>query len=117
VTRAEKAGIVDAGERFRPDDNATREELADMLYRYASYRNLKTDITGAPDFNDASSVRDEYADGVKFCTKTGIIGGYSDGTIKPENSATRAEVATMIMRFAKYLEASLRDNSMTKANV
>ena len=104
VAWAEQLGIVNAGGKFRPDENATREELADMLYRAAYCFYTKIDINAAPDFKDMSSANSEYADGIKFCTKNGIIGGYTDGTIKPANSATRAEVATMIMRFAKYLK-------------
>jgi hypothetical protein len=109
VAWAEETGIVKAGGKFRPDENATREELADMLYKTAYYSYIKTDISGTLDFKDAASVKSEYADGVKFCTKNGIIGGYSDGTIKPANSATRTEVATMIMRFVKSLQGATID--------
>ena len=103
VAWAEKAGIVNAGGKFRPDVNATREELADMLYRYALYMNKKTDLSGAKDFADMAKVSAAYVDGIKFCTVNGIIGGYEDGTVRPHNSATRAEVATMIKRFENYL--------------
>ncbi|MBQ7821819.1 MAG: S-layer homology domain-containing protein [Clostridia bacterium] len=116
VAWAEKAGIVNAGGTFRPDENATREELADMLYRFASYSYRKTDLTGASDFKDSATVNAAYADGIKFCTSNGIIGGYEDGTIKPKNSATRAEVATMMMRFANYLENTEYDNAKIEAN-
>ncbi|MBQ7822470.1 MAG: S-layer homology domain-containing protein [Clostridia bacterium] len=103
VAWAEKNEIVTKGTSFRPDDNATREELADMLYRYAFSRYKKTDIMDAKQFADSADVSPEYADAVKFCSANGIIGGYTDGTIKPKNTATRAEVATMIKRFAAYL--------------
>jgi hypothetical protein len=103
VAWAEENGIVDAGGKFRPDDKATREEMADMLYRFADMLYKKIDITGAKDFTDSAKVNSKYTDAVKFCTASGIIGGYSDGSIKPQNSATRAEVATMIKRFMSYL--------------
>ncbi len=103
VAWAEKNGIVKAGGKFRPDDNATREELADMLYRYAVMLYKGGSLEGATDFADSKDISPDYLDGVKFCTINGIIGGYSDNTIKPKNSATRTEVATMIKRFVTYL--------------
>lgn len=109
VAWAEENGIVDAGGKFRPDDKATREEMADMLYRYANKLYKKTDISSAKNFTDSASVNAKYADGIKFCTVNGIIGGYSDGSIKPANSATRAEVATMIKRFMSYLATAESD--------
>ncbi len=118
VAWAEANGIVDAGGAFRPDDNATREELADMLYRYAKSQYKKIDLSAAKAFTDSASVTAKYADGIKFCTVNGIIGGYTDGSIKPKNNATRAEVATMIQRFVKALstfevdaDAAIADSS------
>jgi hypothetical protein len=36
--------------------------------------------------------------------KAGIVGGYPDGNFKPQGEATRAEVATMLMRFIEAME-------------
>jgi hypothetical protein len=116
VAWAEKNGIVNAGGKFRPDENATREELADMLYRFADSQFRKIDLSKAEAFKDSAKVNAAYADGIKFCTVNGIIGGYTDGTIRPQNSATRAEVATMIMRFNKYLEKSPIDKDKVLAD-
>ncbi len=111
VAWAQNNDIVDAGKNFRPNSNATREEMADMLYRYAKKLCKEGTLDGAVDFADSASITPAYTDGVKFCTKNGIIGGYSDNTIKPKNSATRAEVATMIQRFENYLEKANADPS------
>lgn len=113
VAWAEKNGIVKAGGKFRPDELATREEMADMLYRYADMLYKKFDLSAAKSFTDSASVNADYADGIKFCTANGIIGGYSDGSIKPGNSATRAEVATMIRRFNDYI--SMAETDIEKA--
>lgn len=115
VAWAEKAGIVAKGGKFRPDENATREELADMLYKFAKYNNRKIDLNGATEFKDAGKVNAAYADSIKFCTKYGIIGGYEDGTIRPQNSATRAEVATMIRRFNNYISGAPVDLAKVKS--
>ncbi len=113
VAWAEGYGIVDSGEKFRPNENVTREELADMLYRYARYECRKIDLSNEKSFNDSSYIKALYADGVKFCTINGIITGYGDGTVRPQNSATRAEVAAMIMRFNNYLvNAPIDKNSI-----
>jgi hypothetical protein len=97
VAWAEAHGIVDKGGAFRPDDNATREEMADMLYRYAKAYGMDTSKSSELTFKDASSVT--YKDAVSYCVGAGIIAGYDDNTVKPAGEATRAEVATMLKRF------------------
>ncbi|MBQ7821574.1 MAG: S-layer homology domain-containing protein [Clostridia bacterium] len=98
--------------RFRPDDAITREELADMLYRF-TYNAYKTDSyeNAVLSFPDASSVSPEYKAGVAFATDLGIISGYTDGTVRPNNTATRAEVATMLDRFLNKLQMLETDYS------
>ena len=103
VAWAMNNGIVEKTTVFRPDDNATREELAYMLYNYAKMVSKEGSLDGAKEFDDLDNSNPDYLDAIKFCTKNGIIGGYSDNTVKPKNEATRAEVATMIVRFDNYL--------------
>ncbi|MBQ7821803.1 MAG: S-layer homology domain-containing protein [Clostridia bacterium] len=94
-------GLVDKSlTTFRPDEAATREEMADMLYRLTR-KQLKTkDYSGTTfTFSDAASVTPAYAAGIAFATDNGIIAGYTDGSVKPKNTATRAEVTTMIRRY------------------
>ena len=98
VSFAYSNGIVDSGDAFRPDDNVTREELADMLYRYAQNTGKNVELADI-DFTDADSITESMKDSVAYCVNAGIIKGYNDNTFKPTNSATRAEVATMILRF------------------
>ena len=105
VDWAYSAGLVADGiTKFRPDDAVTREELADMLYRLTLNQYKTKEYDGkALDFSDAANVSSEYKSGVAFATDIGVISGYTDGSVKPKNTATRAEVATMICRFAaKY---------------
>ncbi|MBQ7821470.1 MAG: S-layer homology domain-containing protein [Clostridia bacterium] len=117
VQWAEEKGLVDAGASFRPDDKATREELADMLYRYAKSEYKAGDVSGvAMSFSDAASVDAKYANGIKFCTSNGIIGGYEDGSVKPKNSATRTEVSAMIERFVSYLTHTEADGELAYQN-
>ncbi len=96
VSFAYANGIVDSADLFRPDENVTREELADMLYRYAKSTGKVVNLSELT-FADAGDITAK--DAVAYCVNAGIIKGYDDNTFKPLNSATRAEVATMIQRF------------------
>ena len=85
------------------DQNLTREQLATMLYRYAQYKGYdvsvgeNTNILSYPDFSTVS----EYAvEALQWACGAGIISG-KDGLLDPAGSATRAEVATMLMRFCQ----------------
>ncbi len=103
VKWAYNAGIIEGADSFRPNDPITREELADMLYKY-TLKQYKAKAISSPklDFTDASSVTPAYAAGVAYAIENGIIKGYDDGTVRPKNGATRAEVATMTKRFADF---------------
>ena len=95
--------LVDGGENFRPDDMITREELADMLYRFAKAEGKDTsgDKLG---FKDADNISADKRDALAYCVKLGIISGYDDNTVHPNGSATRAEVAAMLTRFIKNVK-------------
>ena len=99
VAFAYSKNICDGTDSFRPDDNVTREELADMLCRYAKY--MGKDTQGAElKFEDSSQITESMKNSVSYCVSAGIVSGYENGRIfKPKNSATRAEVATMIKRY------------------
>ncbi|MBQ7821052.1 MAG: S-layer homology domain-containing protein [Clostridia bacterium] len=92
-------GVIAEGDSFRPDDSVTREELADMLYKYALTKGYTPTEGELKTFADADKITPAYAEAVSFCVNSGIIGGYEDGTIRPQNGATRTEVAAMVQRF------------------
>lgn len=90
---------------FAPDMLVTREQLATILYRYATYR-YGSEPEGSADlsgFADHAKVGSWAKDAVSWANSAGIIQGSRDSAgrlwIYPQNSATRAEVAAMIMRF------------------
>ena len=90
--------------KFKPNDNITREQLAVILQRYAAYvgkdDTTQGDLTVFSDYKDVSN----YAlEGMRWAVGVGIIKGNADGTLKPKGTATRAEAATMIMRFKEDL--------------
>jgi len=94
-----------ANGEFRPDDPLTRQQLATFLMRYAYFRGYDTDLCAdLTHFDDAYQIA-EYADeAMCWAYGAGIITGTSAFTLSPLNPATRAQVATMMMRFVNYFE-------------
>ncbi len=85
---------------FDPDAGITREQLAVILYRYAAfcgYDVTGTDLTG---YLDAEEISDYAVDAVRYAVAKGIISGKTETALAPRDGATRAEVATMLMRFS-----------------
>lgn len=84
------------------DAPVSREQLAAMLYRYAAASGLDTaassELTG---FADAGDVSGYAAEAMAWAVGAGLIGGTDKGELNPSGSATRAEVATILMRFCE----------------
>lgn len=99
VANGYRAGI------FSPDDNVTREQLVTMLYRYA--KSGGWDVTASQSslsgFADGSAVHDYAKDAMAWAVSAGIILGNNNGDLSPEGCATRAEAATILMRFCKNI--------------
>ena len=93
---------------FSPDDPVTREQLAAILYRYAQQKGLG--FTGAwaftPEFSDAADITDYAYEPMCWMNMNGIIQGMDDGTLLPKDNSTRAQIATMFMRFRKKMMES-----------
>ena len=90
------------GEIFDPDGDITREQMAVMLYRYAQYKDY--DVTGSADLSgyaDADSVSSWAQYAVAWAVDAGLISGVGNNTLNPQGSATRAEIATILMRFVE----------------
>ena len=85
------------------DQDLTREQLAVMLYRYAQYKGC--DVSAGEDANilsyaDAFDVSEYAIPAMQWACGAGVISG-KDGALDPAGSATRAEVAAMLMRFCQ----------------
>ena len=94
---AERGVVTGYGDgSFRPDRIITREQLAAMLYRYAGKPAVSGSLTRFP---DAGSVSGFAADAMTWAVDQGIIGGTAAGTLNPQGTATRAQVAAMLTRF------------------
>lgn len=95
-------GIGDG--KFDPLGKITREQMATILFRYTEMRGVadtskRGDLSGFPDEKQIS----EYAtDAVAWAVGEGLILG-SDGMLLPQGDATRAQVATILMRFIENI--------------
>ena len=89
---------------FGPGDFINREQLATMLYRYAQTQGYnvedKADLSGYPDYR---YVNDFAQEAMQWCVAKGIITG-DNGNLSPQKSASRAECATMVMRFLRAIK-------------
>lgn len=81
----------------------TREQLATILYRYAKQKGYdvskSTALTG---FSDADKVSGYASEAMQWAVAEGLLQG-SNGKLNPQGSATRAQVATILMRFMEKI--------------
>ena len=87
---------------FGPADPVTREQLAAILFRYAEYKEERGEdfAVDLSKYTDLESVSDWAVDAVTWCVGAGIINGMTETTLEPQGTATRAQVATMLMRYS-----------------
>ena len=86
---------------FSPTNSLTREQLATFFYRFADFENpdpieITGDLTG---FTDADQVASYATDAMKWAIGEGLISGTTETTLSPKATATRAQVATILMRY------------------
>ena len=112
VLWAYQTGVVagTSSTTFEPDRPVTREQIAVILMEYVT-RVLKLERTWAPadlsGFPDAGSVSDWAKDAMADAVALGLISGASNGGqtyLEPQGSATREQVATILMEFCKNVK-------------
>ena len=86
---------------FGPGDNINREQMALMMYRYANYKGYDTSVRADfGQYQDAASVSDFAAEAMQWAVGEKIITGkYNETQLDPKGNASRAECATIMMRF------------------
>lgn len=93
---------------FGLGDSITREQLASILYRYAQMKGYdvteKADLTG---YADSAAISGYAVEAMQWANANGIVNGMTATTLAPQGTATRAQVATMLMNFC--------ENVVTKA--
>ena len=85
---------------FAPNAEVTREQLAVFLYQYAQKKGIA--LTGeSKTFTDAEGISDWAKDAVAALTGAGLLNGRPDGSFNAKGKATRAEVATVLVKLAE----------------
>lgn len=109
VAWASENGIVNGvGKgRFNPDGNVTREQIATILCRYAGTKGIETsasaDLTAYPDY---ANVSDYALNALGWANEAGLINGIKSGStvyLRPQANATRAQVATILIRYVENI--------------
>lgn len=103
---AEQGIITGYGDgRFGPSDDLTREQIVMILYNYARLTGMDTaprsDLTQFIDLEQLSSGAQEA---MSWASSVGLINGCGDGTLNPAGTASRAEMAAFLVRFAALAE-------------
>ena len=89
--------------KFGPDDLVTREQLAAILYRYAQYKGVNTASRASlAKFSDGAKVSAWATESMQWAVGVGMINGYTDGTVKPQGNATRAELTALLNRMSLW---------------
>ncbi|MBE7030663.1 MAG: hypothetical protein E7409_04445 [Ruminococcaceae bacterium] len=111
VSFAYEQGMIKGdGVSFRPGDDISRVEIVLMLCRVLSLAD------GEGDFPDVKKEHPYYGQ-IGAAAQSGIITGFSDGTFRPDNPATRAEAAVMIGRMLEYGGETIPKPQSNKLNL
>ena len=88
---------------FRPEAPITRQEMATMLYRYWKLRGgrytAKDDVLAG--YQDRGEVADWALEAMRWTVQSGIIVGMTRTTLNPAGSATRAQVALVLVNYLR----------------
>ena len=104
VAWAAQNGIVNgvSDTQFAPGDDITREQLAVILYRYATYQGYdvsqRADLSG---FVDAGTISTYVQEALSWANAQGLVLGFEDDSLRPQGNASRAQIAAVLMRFCQ----------------
>ena len=104
VAWAAENGIVNgiSETEFAPDSDVSREQMALIIYRFAKMQGYDiSDKADISDFTDTGDVSNWALDAISWANKTELVTGTGESTLSPKATATRAQVAAILMRFCE----------------
>ena len=104
IAWAAENGIVEGvGEgRFAPNTAVSRQQIATILYRYSEFKGQDISAVGElATFADGTAVSDYAVGAMRWAVGEGLIQGKTGNLLDPKGSATRAQVATILTRYAQ----------------
>lgn len=102
--------------KFAPNDPITRAQMCTMIERYLALYKKAWKVT-LPETGSVSVMVDENAipayalAAVKQCQRHGLVNGFEDGTFRPNDLSTRAQVAAVIYRMSYLVQGAKPDNT------
>lgn len=109
VAWAAESGVVNGigGNKFDPEGNVTREQIAAILFRYASLKGVDTAARASlATFPDAEKTSAYAHDALSWAVAAELVKGTKEGStiyLDPQGSATRAQVAAILSRYAQNI--------------
>ena len=105
VNWAAAQGVVagTGGSQYSPNSPLTREQMAQILYSYAKYKGYDTTQGGMAvrEFADSDKISDWAAEAVAWAVNEGLLSGGDGNRLNPTGTATRAQVAQVLMNFCQ----------------
>ena len=90
---------------FRPGQKVTRQEMAVMMHRYAVYKKYPSDgFADLSAFSDADRIGSWAGESMSWAVGQGLITGKPGNLLDPQGNATRAQAATILMRFCENID-------------
>lgn len=89
-------------DKFSPNKEITREEMAVMMANYVKYKGYDYELNELY-FSDVDSISSWALESVKILNDLKIMQGNSDGTYNPKKVATRAEIATVFYNYLNFI--------------
>ncbi len=103
VIWAAENGIVNgvSDTEFAPNNAITREQIATIMFRYAKAKGYDTTQGGMAvrEYEDYETISSWAREAMQWAVNSKLINGKTETTVNPLDNATRAEAATIIMRF------------------
>lgn len=106
VTWGKENGIIAgvSATKFAPQKAVTREQVASLLYRYAVAHDCDVSASASLDgFKDGAKVSAYATDAMKWAVGSGLMVGKGNHDLDPQGSATRAEVATLLVKYCEMI--------------
>ncbi|MEG2421465.1 MAG: S-layer homology domain-containing protein [Oscillospiraceae bacterium] len=89
--------------RFAPEDLITREQMAALLYRYATVQKISATESKSA-YADSAEIADFAKQAVDFCSAKGLMQGVGENQFAPKRQAIRAEMAAVLQRMVQLSE-------------
>ena len=85
---------------FRPNQAISRAQMATMLYRYLVQKDgpVSDELKATYDFTDKDDIAAPFVEAVNVMANKGLLKGYADGHFGPDETATRGQAATILVR-------------------